>query len=407
MTDYFEAKSQPVTKVMVWQAYKKIKANRGSAGIDGMTWEYVENNLHEVLYKLWNRLTSGSYFPAPVRQVAIAKRDGGMRALGIPTVIDRIAQQVVKQHLELQVEPIFHEGSYGYRPNRSCHDAVAKANSHCFNHDFVIDIDIQGFFDNINHELLMKAVNHYCKDRWVMLYVERWLKAGIIEQDGKATRTVLGTPQGGVISPLLANIFLHVVFDKWMEKEHPEKPFERYADDIVVHCKTEKQAIYVLSKIKQRMQECKLMLHPTKTKIVNLRGFSEKKYPKGFDFLGFTIRPNSVKFKDRVLVVPSIFISTKSRSSLLRKFKEWHIHKRRTPIESIANYLKPQIRGVMNYFHKFSSGHMNYVWKQLNARLLKWVKWEKGLSVFASIKWLQQKYKANPSLFPHWEVAHP
>jgi RNA-directed DNA polymerase len=407
MTDYFETKSQPITKLMVWQAYKKVKANKGSAGIDGITWEYVDNNLQQVLYKLWNRLTSGSYFPEPVRQVAIAKKDGGIRTLGIPTVIDRIAQQVVKHHLELQVEPIFHEGSYGYRPNRSCHDAVAKANSNCFNHDFVIDIDIQGFFDTINHELLMKAVNHYCKDKWVVLYVERWLKAGIIERDGKATQTILGTPQGGVISPILANIFLHVVFDGWMEKEHPEKPFERYADDIVVHCKTEKQALYVLNKIKQRMQECKLVLHPTKTKIVNLRGFSEKKYPKGFDFLGFTIRPNSVKFKDRVLVVPSIFISTKSRSSLLRKFKEWHIHKRRTPIESIAQYLKPLIRGVMNYFHKFSSGHMSYVWKQLNARLLKWVKWEKGLSVIASIKWLQQKYKANPPLFPHWEVAHP
>ncbi len=407
MTDYFETKSQPITKVMVWQAYKKVKANKGSAGVDGMTWDYVDNNLKEVLYKLWNRLTSGSYFPEPVRQVAIAKKDCGLRILGIPTVIDRIAQQVVKQHLELQVEPIFHESSYGYRPNRSCHDAVAKANSNCFNHDFVIDIDIQGFFDNINHELLMKAVAYYCKDKWILLYVERWLKAGIIEQDGKATQTVLGTPQGGVISPLLANIFLHVVFDKWMEKEHSEKPFERYADDIVVHCKTEKQAIYVLNKIKQRMQECKLKLHPTKTKIVNLRGFSQKKYPKGFDFLGFTIRPNSVKFKHRVSVVPSIFISTKSRSSLLRKFKEWQIHKRRKPIESIANYLKPLIRGVMNYFHKFSSGHMNYVWKQLNARLLKWVKWEKGLSVIASIKWLQQKYKSNPSLFPHWKVAHP
>jgi RNA-directed DNA polymerase len=211
MTDYFETKSQPITKVMVWQAYKKVKANKGSAGIDGMTWEYVDNNLQQVLYKLWNRLTSGSYFPEPVRQVAIAKRDGGVRTLGIPTVIDRIAQQVVKQHLELQVEAIFHAGSYGYRPNRSCHDAVAKANSNCFNHDFVIDIDIQGFFDTINHELLMKAVTHYCKDKWIILYVERWLKAGIIEQDGKATQTVLGTPQGGVISPLLANILWETI----------------------------------------------------------------------------------------------------------------------------------------------------------------------------------------------------
>lgn len=407
MTDYFETKSQPITKLMVWQAYKKVRANQGSAGIDGMTWGYVDKNAYRLLYKLWNRLSSGSYFPAPVRQVAIAKKDGGIRSLGIPTIMDRIAQQVVKQHLELQVEPVFHEGSYGYRPNRSCHDAVAKANSNCFNHDFVIDIDIQGFFDTINHELLMTAVAHYCKDKWVQLYVERWLKAGIIEQDGKATRTVLGTPQGGVISPLLANIFLHVVFDGWMAKEHPEKPFERYADDIVVHCKTEKQAIFVLNKIKQRMEKCKLTLHPYKTRIVNLRGYSEKKYPKGFDFLGFTIRPNCVKFKEKVLIVPSIFISTKSRTSLLEKFKDWNIHKRRKPLVTIAQYLTPQIRGIMNYFHKFSSGHMNYVWKQLNARLLKWVKWEKGLGVRAAIKWLQIQYKLNPYLFPHWQVAHP
>jgi RNA-directed DNA polymerase len=407
MTDYFETKSQPITKAMVWQAYKKVKANKSSGGIDGMTWEYVEKHKQAELYKLWNRLSSGSYFPSPVRQVAIGKKDGGIRKLGIPTVLDRIAQQVVKQHLELQVEPIFHGSSYGYRPNKGCHDAVAKANSSCFDHDFVIDIDIQGFFDTIDHVLLLKAVGHYCKDKWVLLYVERWLRAGTIQQDGNAIGTELGTPQGGVISPLLANIFLHVVFDGWMEREHPEKPFERYADDIVVHCKTEKQAIYVLSKIKQRMKDCKLRLHPIKTKIVNLRGISLKKYPKGFDFLGFTIRPNSVKFKDKVRVVPSIFISTKSRSGLLQKFKELNIHKRRKPIESMANYLRPIIRGVMNYFHKFSSGHMSYVWRQLNARLLKWVKWEKGLGVKASIKWLQQQYKSKPNLFPHWEVACP
>lgn len=272
MIDYYEAKSQPITRLMVWQAYKKVRANKGSAGIDAMSWDYLDKNAKTLLYKLWNRLTSGSYFPMPVRQVEIAKSDGGVRTLGIPTLLDRIAQQVVKHHLELQVEPLFHNSSFGYRPKRSCHDAVASAERNSFNQDFVIDLDIKGFFDNIDHELMMKAVRHYCKDRWVLLYVERWLKAGVISKEGKELRAEVGTPQGGVISPLLANIFLHVAFDKWMEKAHPEKPFERYADDIVVHCKTEKQAKYVLAMITQRLKACKLTLHSVKTKIVNLRG---------------------------------------------------------------------------------------------------------------------------------------
>jgi RNA-directed DNA polymerase len=267
MIDYYETKSQPITRLMVWQAYKKVKANKGSAGIDAMDWDYLDKHAGPELYKLWNRLTSGSYFPQPVRQVEIAKRDGGIRTLGIPTLLDRIAQEVVKHHLEKQVEPLFHNSSFGYRPGRSCHDAVAQAERNSFNHDFVIDIDIKGFFDSINHELMMKAVRHYCSDKWVLLYVERWLTAGIIRKDGEALKTVMGTPQGGVISPLLANIFLHVVFDKWMEKEHPEKPFERYADDIVVHCKTEKQAKFVMAAIKERLTFCKLQLHPVKTKM--------------------------------------------------------------------------------------------------------------------------------------------
>jgi RNA-directed DNA polymerase len=326
MINYYETKSQPITRVMVFQAYKKVKANRGAAGIDQMSWDYLDKNLKTELYKLWNRLSSGSYFPLPVKQVEIAKKDGGSRNLGIPTLLDRIAQQVVKHELEKQVEPLFHSSSFGYRPQRSCHDAVAQANSNSFNHDFVIDLDIKGFFDTIDHGLLMKAVSHYCKDKSVLLYVERWLKAGVVQKDGQHMKTVLGTPQGGVISPLLANIFLHVAFDKWMEKEHPEKPFERYADDVVVHCKTEKQAQYVLREITQRLQACKLSLHPVKTRIVNLRGKSEKKYPRSYDFLGFTIRPNSVLFKGRIKTVPSIFISTQSRTGILQKFKNLQLH---------------------------------------------------------------------------------
>jgi group II intron reverse transcriptase/maturase len=407
MIDYYETKSQPITRVMVWRAYHKVKANHGSAGIDRMNWEDLDKNLSTERYKLWNRLSSGSYFPLPVKQVAIAKKDGGVRNLGIPTLLDRIAQEVVKAHLEPIVEPLFHNSSYGYRPNRSGHDAVAAAQGNTYNHDFAIDLDIKGFFDNIDHELLLKAVNHYCKDKWVLMYVERWLKAGILKQDGTFHLSEQGTPQGGVISPLLANIFLHVVFDKWMEKEHAEKPFQRYADDIVVHCKTEKQAIFMLRVISLRMKVCQLVLHPDKTRIVNVRGISEKKYSKGYDFLGFTIRPNWVKFKEKSKVVPSTFVSAKSKKSILEKFKSLEIHKRRKPLTEIAKELNPIIRGIINYFHKFEDGQMRYVWNQLNHKLLKWVKWEKGLYKKAAVVWLKLQYKDNPRLFDHWKLVHP
>jgi group II intron reverse transcriptase/maturase len=407
MIDYYQTKSQPITRVMVWQAYKEVRANKGSAGIDLMGWDYLEQNKSTELYKLWNRLTSGSYFPQAVKQVAIPKKGGGERQLGIPTILDRIAQQVVKLHLERIVEPLFHESSFGYRPNRNAHQAVIQANKNAFNHDFAIDLDIKGFFDTIDHELLMKAVGHYCKDKWVLMYVERWLKAGLVQTNGNFVATSTGTPQGGVISPLLANLFLHVVFDKWMDKEHPQKPFERYADDIVVHCKTEKQALYVLYLIQKRMENCHLQLHPEKSKIVNLRGFSEKKYPKGFDFLGFTIRPSSFKSKDKVKTIPSIFISQKSKNSIIAKFKTLKIHKKRKTIEQVAKEINPIIRGIINYYHKFRKSDMTNVWRQLNERLLKWVKWEKDLYKKASVRYLKTKHKENPDLFAHWSLEYP
>lgn len=407
MIDYYETKSQPITKVMVWQAFKEVKANKGSAGIDKMDWEYLEENKKTELYKLWNRLTSGSYYPNAVKQVGIPKKDGGIRKLGIPTILDRIAQQVVKRHLERIVDPLFHESSFGYRPNRNCHQAVKQANVNSFNHDFAIDLDIKGFFDNIDHELLMKSVTHYCKDKWVIMYVERWLKSGVVQQDGSFVPTLSGTPQGGVISPLLANLFLHVVFDKWMEKQHPTKPFERYADDIVVHCKTEKQALYMLHLINKRMESCKLVLHSEKSKIVNLRGISLKKYPKGFDFLGFTIRPSSIKSKSKVKSIPSIFISQKSKNNLMEKFKTLKIHKKRKTIEEIAKEINPVLRGIINYYHKFRKSDIRNVWRQLNERLLKWVKWEKGLYKKASVRYLKTKHKEKPNLFLHWILVHP
>ena len=358
MIDYYEIKSQPITRVMVLQAYKKVRANRGSGGVDDMDWEWLDNNLKPELYKLWNRLTSGSYFPMPVKEVPIKKKGGGERKLGIPTLLDRIAQQVAKTHLERILEPHFHNSSFGYRPARNCHQAVAQANKNTYNHDFVIDMDIKGFFDNIDHELLMKAVRFYCDD-------------------------------------------------KWMEINHPEKPFERYADDVVVHCKTEKQAIFMLKQIDGRLRKCKLTLHPEKTKIVNVRGRSEKKYPKSYDFLGFTIRPHWVKVNSKMMLMPSMFMSRKSKNSVMEKFRELNIHKRRKPLEVIASEVRPIIQGIINYYCKFSSNHTREIWNQLNARLLKWVKWENGLYKMESVRWLKKKYKESPLLFPHWKLVYP
>jgi RNA-directed DNA polymerase len=392
---------------MVWQAYKKVKANKGSAGIDEVDWEELDKDLSSHLYKLWNRLSSGSYFPAPVKEVAIEKKAGGVRKLGIPTILDRIAQQVAKTHLERILEPLFHENSYGYRPGRNCHQAVEKALNNTYSYRWVIDLDIKSFFDELDHELLLKALVHYCKDKWILLYVNRWLKAGIVRQDGCFVDRVSGTPQGGVISPLLANLFLHVAFDEWMQKMHPDKPFERYADDAVVHCKSEKQALYLLKMIRYRMQACKLNLHEQKTKIVHLKGFSVGKYSRSFNFLGFTIRPTWAKTRKGWKLLPSLRISQESISSIGEKFRSKRIHKWRKSLEELAKELNPVIRGVMNYYSIVKDYHTRLIWYRLNLRLLKWIKWEKGLCQKESYSWLKKKYKERPVLFAHWKLAYP
>jgi group II intron reverse transcriptase/maturase len=408
MINYEETKSQPISRLMVCRAYAKVKANKGSAGIDEKDWAYMEIHREAELYKLWNRLSSGSYYPQAVKRVAIPKKGGGERLLGIPTLSDRVAQEVVRTYLEGKVEPLFHNSSFGYRPGRNCHQAVQQARDNSFTYSFVIDLDIKGFFDTIDHELMLRAVRHYCPDKWVCMYVERWLKAGIFQRDGTITSPDYGTPQGGVISPLLSNLFLHVAFDKWMALYHSSIPFERYADDIVVHCKTEKQALYMLDKIRIRLESCKLTLHPAKTRIIKLRGKTHKRYPKGFDFLGFTIRPKSCKCKDdKVRGIPTIFVSQKSKTHILQKFKTMRIHKRRGKLEHIATVLNPVIRGIINYYHKFRGRGMLFVWNQLNIRLQKWTKWEKGLSKMQALAYLRIKYKENPNLFVHWQLAHP
>jgi RNA-directed DNA polymerase len=325
--------------------------------------------------------------------------------LGSDAITHSYRSHVRKAWLTRQ-EPLFHVGSYGYRPKRSAHDAVAQSQRICFKHDFALDLDIQSYFDTIDHDLMMKALRHYCKERCILLYVKRWLKADVLCGKERVSR-ITGTPQGGVISPLLANLFLHVVFDEWMEKHHPEKPFERYADDIIVHCKTEKQAKFMLVKITARMQACKLQLHPKKTKIVNLRGKSVERYARSYDFLGFTLRPVLRKSGDRMILFPGTFVSIKSNTAIRNTFKAWEIHKRRKPLEELARELNPKIRGLIAYFHKFWNGGMRPVWNQLNHRLLKWVKWEKGLYKYASLSWLRRKYAETPTLFAHWKLVQP
>ncbi len=409
MIDYHETKSQPITRYMVLQAYREVRANKGSGGVDEMTWTDLDSKLPENIYLLWNRLSSGSYFPKPVKQVEIAKKDGGIRKLGIPTLLDRIAQQVVRAYLEPKLDPLFHPDSYAYRKGRNAHQAVAKAQERSFNHDWILDLDIRKFFDTIDHELMLKALQHYCNESWVLMYVERWLKAGIITKEGMYTDSLTGTPQGGVISPLLANLFLHVVFDKWMQQNHPDKPFERYADDIVVHCKTDKQAKYMLRKIGSRLKQCKLTLHSEKTKIVNLRGRSEKKYPRKCNFLGFTLKPvhTFVKKSQKFRTIPMAVMSREAKSRVLKKLCKMQLHKRRKPIERLADDLRPVLQGVINYFCKANSVYTWSFWYAVNQKLLKWVKWEKGLSLTKSIYWLRSVWKRNPKLFPHWKLAHP
>jgi RNA-directed DNA polymerase len=407
MIDYYETKSQPITRVMVWNAYWKVRANKGGMGIDEMSWEKLDKIRNQQLYKLWNRLSSGSYFPPPVKEVGIKKKDGGERKLGIPTILDRIAQEVVRTILNTRVEPLFHSSSYGYRSGRNAHQAIEMATQNAFKYDWAIDLDIKGFFDNIDHSLLIKAITHYCKEKWILLYIQRWLQAGILKTDGTITNRLTGTPQGGVISPLLANIFLHVVFDKWMENNHPQKPFERYADDIVVHCKTEKQALFLKAVIQKRMQDCKLQLHPEKTSVVNFNGMTENKYPRCLDFLGFTIRLHMVVGKSGSRLMTTSVISRKAKSSIMEKFRRMKIHKMRSSIETVARQLNPIVRGLINYYCKFWSGHTRLIWHRLNVRLAKWVRWEKGLFARSAVRWLYTLYKRQPDLFAHWALVHP
>lgn len=408
-----QAKPFAVSKRDVWEAWKKVKANKGAAGVDGQTVTDFEADLQGNLYKLWNRLASGSYFPPAVLRVEIPKGDGRMRPLGIPTVADRIAQMVVKQRLEPELEKQFHPDSYGYRPGKSALDAVGQARQRCWRYDWVLDLDIKGFFDNIDHDLLMRAVRKHTGDKWVLLYIERWLKAAIAMPDGSTHHPEKGTPQGGVISPLLANLFLHYGFDQWMQREHPSTPFERYADDAVCHCQTEAQAHALRETLDKRMKAIGLELHPDKTRIIYCKDDDRRGgYPDTrFDFLGYTFRPRRSKnWRGKHFINFTPAISDKAAKAIRQTSRKWRWSCRSDKsLEDLAFMFNRVIQGWINYYGRYYKSALLPVFKVLECRLVRWAmrkyKRLRGHQRKAA-QWLRRIARKQPWLFAHWRMLY-
>ena len=374
-----KTKSFPVSKRMVYDSYLKVMFKNGCAGIDGQSIKMFESDMSKNLYKIYNRMASGSYLPPAVRTEFIPKKQGGFRPLGIPTVGDRIAQGVVKDYLEPAMDKIFHNSSFGYRPGRSAHDALAQCHANCLQHAWVVDVDIKGFFDNINHEKLMELLNQHTTEKWILLYVDRWLKAGIEQEDGSIQGREKGTPQGGVISPLLANLYLHHAFDKWMEHSNFKNPFERYADDIVIHCQSKAEAEKLLAALESQMGEYSLTLHPEKTKIVYCKNYRrrEEHDQNSFTFLSYTFQPRIAKDKfdpKKLIVLFNGAISNAAKTSIRRAIRKV-LNPRWTDdsLEAFAKVLNPKIRGWINYYGKFFKLRMIRVFDYLDELIRRWM----------------------------------
>ncbi len=407
-----EAKPFDISKREVWEAFKKVRANQGTAGVDGQSIADFEVDLTNNLYKLWNRLSSGSYFPSPVQRVMIPKPGGvGERPLGIPTVADRCAQEVVRRYLEPILEPIFHEGSYGYRPGRSAIDAVRMTRQRCWRYDWVLDIDVQSYFDSIDWELLLKAVRHHTDCPWVRLYIERWLKAPVQMEDGSVVPRTAGTPQGGVVSPILSNLFLHYVFDAWMARGHPGIPFERYADDIICHCRSAEEARALWSDLEARFAACGLVLHPRKTKLVYCKDVNRRgDFPnQSFDFLGYTFRPRKSVWHGHQHVVSFLpAVSPKALKAIGQTIRRWALHRRSDKaLDDLAQLYNPYIQGWINYFRHFYGSRLHPTLRRIDAYLIRWArrKFKRLRRRSKGVRdWLARVRRANPTLFAHWRL---
>jgi RNA-directed DNA polymerase len=409
MSDMTSTKPYVIAKRAVWEAYQQVKANRGAAGIDDETIVMFEQNLSRNLYKLWNRMSSGSYFPPPVKQVEIPKAKGGTRKLGIPTVSDRIAQTVVKRIIEPMLDPIFHPDSYGYRPGRSAKQAIAVTRKRCWQYDWVVEFDIKAAFDQIDHGLLLKAVRTHIREGWILVYVERWLTAPFEIAEGEQLQRERGTPQGGVVSPILMNLFMHYAFDSWMKRNNPQCPFARYADDAVVHCRTQEQAKEVMQSIALRLAECGLTMHPEKSKIVYCKDSNRtKSYPHvNFTFLGFTFRPRKALSKPRRIFTSFLpGVSADALKRLRQTVRGWKLNRQtHVTLAALATQYNPIIQGWWNYYGAFYQTAMLHVYQHIDRALERWARRKyKALSgrKRGSVLWLRKMKDADPQLFHHW-----
>ncbi|MBI2417859.1 MAG: group II intron reverse transcriptase/maturase [Ignavibacteriales bacterium] len=407
-----KTKTQPISKEQVLASWKRIKQGGKGMGIDHVSIAMIETNPRKYLYPLWNRLSSGSYFPPAVREVAIPKGDGKERILGIPTILDRVAQDVIKQELEKIAEPKFHPNSYGYRPCKSAHEAVTECAKNCRERWYVVDIDIKGFFDNIDHEQMMRVLRKQTDQSHILLYCERWLKASMQTKEGNLKERTKGSPQGGVISPLLENLYLDEAFDNWMKTTHPHIVFERYADDIVIHTRSMKQSQYILEQIKQRMKQYTLELSESKTKIVYcyqsaLQGKEQQGIPVSFDFLGFTFKPRTCNGKYGKFLGYSPAISMKSQKKILTKCKELAFHNWVTiDIKALSQALRTRIRGWIEYYGKNRMSDMHRLFSKINRRIAKWILKKFKVATYGQAYVKMQRIARNqPNLFEHWKYG--
>jgi len=402
----------PIPKALVWEAFKRVKANGGAAGVDAESIEMFESKLRDNLYKLWNRLCSGSYFPPPVRGVPIPKKAGGVRMLGVPTVADRVAQTVVRMVLEPVLEPLFHRDSFGYRPGRSALDAVALVRRRNWAYNWVVEFDIRGLFDNIDHALLLRAVRKHCRTPWVLLYIERWLKAPMEMEEGTLVARTRGTPQGGCVSPLLANLFLHYVLDVWVTRTMRSVRICRYADDAVIHCKSEVQAQLVLRQVQERLRACALDMHPEKSRIVYCRDINRPEtYPvTQFTFLGYTFRPRKAVDKyGRIYVNFAPAVSREDLTAMRQTVRGWHLQlKCDQSLEDLSRMFNPVLRGWANYYGRFYGSALRPLWQNVNHYLARWLMRKYthlARRPTQAFRELARLASATPSAFVHWELG--